>query len=90
MHLILRGQPFRVVEGVSGLEYYAAVSAYLEKLTPVLNSSIVALQNDIARFELKIEGQSEQLVKIIQLDERMILLNQAPAGDRLLYRWQTL
>ena len=77
------------VEGVSGLEDYAAVSAYLQKLAPVLNSSIVALQNDVARFELKIEGQTAQLVEIIELDERLVLLNQAPAGGRLLYRWQT-
>ena len=76
------------IEGISGLEDYAAVSAYLENLTPVLDSSVVALQNGVVRFELKIEGQVAQLVEIIELDERLLLLNRTPADDWLLYRWQ--
>ena len=76
------------IEGVSSLEEYAAVSDYLEKLTPVLNSSIVALNNDLVWFELKIEGKAAQLIEIIELDERLLLLNKTLAGDRLFYRWQ--
>ncbi len=74
------------IEGVSSLEDYAAVTDYLEKLTPVLNSSIVALHKDVVQFELKIEGQTIQLIEIIELDERLMLLNKAPSGERLLYR----
>lgn len=79
-----------VVEGVRSLDDYAALSDYLEQLTPVLNSSVTALQQDVARFDLKIEGQAEQLVKIIELDERLMLLNQNPSGNRLMYRWKNI
>lgn len=76
-----------MVEGVSDLPDYAAVSRYLEALTPVLNSSVVALEGDVVEFELQTEGQYEQLVKIIELDERLVLLSQDERNKRLHYRW---
>lgn len=77
-----------VVEGVRGLTEYAELSAYLDNLTPVLRSSIVALQGDVAEFELQTEGQYQQLVEIIELDERLILLNRDQRNERLHYRWK--
>ena len=74
-----------VVENVETLADYAALSAYLERLTPVLNSSVVQLQEDVAEFELQTEGQLDQLVEIIELDERLLLLNDG--SGQLLYRW---
>lgn len=76
-----------IVEGVVTVGDYAAVSQYLEQLTPVLNSSIVSLQGDVAEFKLQTEGQYEQLVEIIELDERLQLLSQDESNGRLLYRW---
>jgi hypothetical protein len=38
-------------------------------------------------FRLSTEGQSEQLVEIIGLDEKMVLLNVDERQDALHYRW---
>lgn len=76
------------IEGVSDVARYAELSSYLEQLTPVLNSSIVSLQGDVARFELETEGQLDQLVEIIELDERMLLLGNDMGNGRLMYRWK--
>ncbi len=82
-----RGRVSMQIEGVTGLEQYAAISEYLETLTPVTQSSVVGLEADRVAFELQTEGQYEQLIKIIELDERMVLLNQSEGGATLRYRW---
>ena len=75
------------IEGVKGVSQYAAVSRYLEELTPVLSSSIVALNSDVAEFELETEGQYLQLIEIIKLDERLLLLSKDESNESLRYRW---
>jgi hypothetical protein len=75
------------IENVGGVSQYASVSRYLEELTPVVSSSIVALENDIAEFELETEGQYVQLIEIIKLDERLLLLSKDERNESLLYRW---
>ncbi len=75
-----------VVDNVATLAQYAALSGYLEQLAPVLNSSIVSLEDGQAEFQLQIEGQYSQLLEIIELDERLVLLG-GQAGERLTYRW---
>ena len=75
------------VENVGGVSQYAAVSRYLEELTPVVSSSIVALEGDIAEFELETEGQYLQLIEIIKLDERLLLLSKDERNEKLRYRW---
>tara|TARA_B110000977_G_scaffold106967_1_gene139307 strand:+ start:799 stop:1878 length:1080 start_codon:yes stop_codon:yes gene_type:complete len=75
------------IENVRDVSRYAAVSRYLEALTPVLNSSIVALDRDTAEFELEIEGQYLQLIEIIKLDERLLLLSEDERNETLRYRW---
>ena len=66
---------------------YATVSRYLEELTPVVSSSIVALDGDIAEFELETEGEYLQLIEIIELDERLLLLSKDERNETLRYRW---
>ncbi len=75
------------VENVEDVAQYAAVTRYLEELTPVVSSSIVALDGDIAEFELETEGQYLQLIEIIKLDERLLLLSKDERNERLRYRW---
>ncbi len=75
------------VENVKDVSQYAAVSQYLEALTPVVSSSIVALNSDVAEFELETEGQYQQLIEIIELDERLLLLGKDERNERLHYRW---
>ena len=75
------------IENVASVSQYAAVSRYLEELTPVVNSSIAALDRDVAEFELEIEGQYLQLIEIIKLDERLLLLSKDERNESLHYRW---
>jgi hypothetical protein len=75
------------VENVENVTQYAAVTRYLEELTPVVSSSIVALEGDVAEFELETEGQYLQLIEIIKLDERLLLLSQDERNEKLRYRW---
>jgi hypothetical protein len=75
------------IENVDGVPQYAAVSRYLEELTPVVSSSIVALDNNVAEFELETEGQYMQLIEIIKLDERLLLLSKDEGNGSLRYRW---
>ena len=75
------------VENVENVAQYAAVTRYLEELTPVVSSSIVALDGDIAEFELETEGQYLQLIEIIKLDERLLLLSKDERNEKLRYRW---
>jgi hypothetical protein len=82
-----RGRVHLLVEGVGEVSDYASLSSYLEQLTPVLSSSIVSLQGDVAGFELQVEGEAGQLVEIIKLDGRLSLLNRDAGSDRLHYQW---
>ena len=75
------------IENVGGVSQYAAVCRYLEELTPVVSSSIIALDIDIAEFELETEGQYLQLIEIIKLDERLLLLSKDERNESLSYRW---
>jgi hypothetical protein len=52
-----------------------------------VSSSIVALDGDIAEFELETEGQYLQLIEIIKLDERLLLLSKDERNKKLRYRW---
>lgn len=72
------------VEAVERLEDYAALSAYLESLTPVVDSSVVEVQDGEVLFRLQTEGQVEQLREIIDLDEKLIYIS---GEDTLRYRW---
>ena len=83
-----RSKIFIKVEDVNSVSMYAAVSRYLETLTPVVSSSIVALDGDVAEFEIEIEGQYQQLLEVIELDERLLLLSKNQVDEQLRYRWK--
>jgi hypothetical protein len=82
-----RSQVTLNIESVDTIGDYAALSLYLESLTPVLDSSVVQVHESVVEFRLSTEGQNEQLVKIIELDEKMLLLNADESKDVLHYRW---
>ena len=82
-----RGQVTVLVESVESLGDYAAVQKYLESLAPVLNSFLVRVERDEVEYRLSTEGQNEQLIEIIELDEKMVLLSADERKDELHYRW---
>jgi hypothetical protein len=79
------------VEGVETLEDYAALSRYLQSLSPVVDDTVIEVSGDEILFRLITQGQSQQLIEIIQLDEKMRLINRRSASDGsdslLYYRW---
>ena len=72
---------------IENLDDYASVSNYLESLGPVLNSFVVRVKGGEVEFKLDTEGQNEQLIELIQLDEKMVLLNADENMEMLHYRW---
>ena len=85
-----RGSILVSVDGIDDLDDYAQVSQYLESLGPVLNSTVVEVSGRELRLRLVTEGQSQQLIEIIQLDDKMLLVNDGSRmrGDGALhYRW---
>ncbi len=85
-----RGSLMVRVENVDSLDNYASVTRYLESLAPVLDSSVLEVIGSDILFRLSTEGQSQQLMEIIQLDEKMVLVNQGQDsnGRELLhYQW---
>ncbi|MFP6807112.1 MAG: DUF2066 domain-containing protein [Pseudomonadales bacterium] len=82
-----RSQVTVKVEMVDGIGDYAALASYLESLAPVLNSSIVRVHRSEVEFRLDTEGQNEQLIEIIELDQKMVLLSSDDSRKLLHYRW---
>jgi len=78
------------VEAINDVEDYAAASAYLQSLAPVVDSSVIEVEGNEVLFRLSTEGQSEQLLEIIGLDENMVLINAGTGMTKdspLHYRW---
>jgi len=75
------------VENITSLEDYAAVSNYLQSLTPVLDTFVTEIDGDNVLFSLKTEGRIEQLIEIIGLDESLVLMNNSLQSQKLHYRW---
>lgn len=75
------------VENITSLEDYAAVSKYLQSLTPVLDTIVINVDGDVVMFRLKTEGRIDQLIEIIGLDESLVLMNSLPNSQKLHYRW---
>lgn len=85
-----RGSVILQIDGIHSLADYAGLSHYLETLTPVLDSSVLEVDGEEVLFRLITEGQIQQLIEIIRLDEKMLLVNQgydAEGQAQLVYRW---
>ena len=75
------------VENVQNLADYAGVLAYFGGLTPVLNSAVNRLVGSRLSLSLSTEGQRQQLVETIELDEKLVLLNPDGVAGPLKFRW---
>ncbi len=79
-----QGEILVSVEAVDGVDDYAALSRYLESLTPVVDTFVMEVRDDEILFRLRIEGNVEQLQETIGLDDRLLLMTE---GRPLTYRW---
>lgn len=77
------------IDGVDSLSDYASVSRYLSDLMPVVDNQLTEVNDNELLFRLDIEGQSNQLIEIIELDKKMALMNPGAADQQrtLRYRW---
>jgi len=75
------------IEGINNVESYARASHYLESLSPIVEVNVVSVEDDLVRYRLSTEGRLDQLVGVIELDERMTLLDLDEKMSRLWYRW---
>ena len=75
------------VEGINSLADYAAVTAYLQSLTPVIDLNVVDIKGSEAIFQVSSDGQSQQLIQIINLDHSMVLVNAGDDNQPVQYRW---
>jgi hypothetical protein len=75
------------IEGINNVESYAQAGRYLESLSPVVEVNVVSVEDDIVRYLLSTEGRQDQLVGVIELDQRMTLLDSDETVSRLWYRW---
>jgi hypothetical protein len=78
------------VDSVHDLADYAAVSAYIESLTPVVETFVLEVKGDEVLFQLSTEGESAQLLETINLDDKMLLMTAGSGSSRsspLHFRW---
>ncbi|MEX2488505.1 MAG: DUF2066 domain-containing protein [Pseudomonadales bacterium] len=77
------------IDGVEGLTDYVRISRYISELMPVVDNQLTEVDGTELLFQLDIEGQSNQLVEIIELDKKMALMNPGAVDQQrtLRYRW---
>ena len=84
-----RGQIQLRVEGISSLSDYVAVSQYLRNLAPVLDVAVDEVKGPEILFNQQMQGQIEQLMEVINLDQKLVYTGRPGAVDtrELNYRW---
>jgi len=83
-----RGSVAVTIESINSLADYGGALAYLQKLAPVLDVEILAVDEDRVSYKLKTEGSVDQLIELIELDQRMFLIRAPQLSDSMmLYRW---
>ncbi len=75
------------VEGITEIQDYAEVSRYLEGLTQIMSVQPVRVLTDIVEFKLRSEGEVQQIIDVIALDQKLSLLRMDEGAATLWYRW---
>lgn len=84
---------FLRVTGIANFDAYAALLNYLRRLSSVKNAQPVFLNSDEVIFQLKVEGNAEQLARQFALESRLTADESqaaAPLPVALNYRWLAL
>ena len=83
-----QGKVAVTVEGVTDFRKYAEINKYFKNLSPVLSSTLKYMEPNFSRFELRIEGQPEQLIEIVRLDGvlRIVKRSSGEDGALLVYK----
>lgn len=74
-----------MVDGIEGLEDYAAVYRYLQSLTPVAGIDVARVKADEVEFNLRLNSDEQQLLQVITLGRRL-----EPVDDAAEWRFHYL
>ena len=75
------------VEGISGVAALAEVESYLKRLSSVLDVRLRRVKGDLLTFDVRSEGDLEQLIDLIALDRDLTLLSSDVGASTVWYRW---
>ena len=75
------------VEGISGVAALAEVERYLQRLSSVLDVRLRRVKGDLLTFDVRSEGDLEQLIDLIALDRDLTLLSSDVGASTVWYRW---
>ena len=75
------------VEGVSGVAALAEVERYLQRLSSVLDVRLRRVKGDLLTFDVRSEGDLQQLIDLIALDRDLTLLSSDVGASTVWYRW---
>ena len=75
------------VEGISGVAALAEVESYLQRLSSVLDVRLRRVKGDLLTFDVRSEGDLEQLIDLIALDRDLTLLSSDVGASTVWYRW---
>ena len=75
------------VEGISGVAALAGVERYLQRLSSVLDVRLRRVKGDLLTFDIRSEGDLEQLIDLIALDRDLTLLSSDVGASTVWYRW---
>jgi hypothetical protein len=83
-----KGSVAVTIESINSLADYGGALAYMQKLAPVLDVEVLAVEEDRVSYKLMTEGSVDQLIELIELDQRMFLIRAPQTGKpMMLYRW---
>ena len=75
------------VEGIKGVAALAEVERYLQRLSSVLDVRLRRVKGDLLTFDVRSEGDLEQLIDLIALDRDLTLLSSDVGASTVWYRW---
>ena len=75
------------VEGIGGVAALAEIERYLERLSSVLDVRLRRVKGDLLTFDVRSEGDPQQLIDLIALDRDLTLLSSDVAANTVWYRW---
>ena len=75
------------VEGIGGVAALAEIERYLERLSSVLDVRLRRVKGDLLTFDVRSEGDLQQLIDLIALDRDLTLLSSDVAANTVWYRW---
>lgn len=83
-----KGSVAITLESIDSLADYGDALSYLQNLAPVLDAEVLKVDADRVSYKLMTEGTVDQLMELIDLDQRMFLVSASQSSNsKIIYRW---